>query len=167
MPRRKPTAVVIADLKEAEAALGELARLERDLAAVEAEMNEGIDRLKAEAAAKAQPLTARRKELESALATFGQLNKGELFSRRKSRELAFGTIGFRRATKLVTRPKLTLAIVLEKLKEYGFTDAIRTKESVDKDAMRDWPDERLEIVGMQRKVTDEFFIELKAEEIGE
>jgi len=165
MARRKPKATVIS-LKEAEAALGELARLERDLTAVECELNEGIDRLKAEAAAKAKPLHARRKELETALATFAQLNKGELFRRRKSLELAFGTIGFRRSTKLVPRPKLTLAMVLEKLREYGFREAIRIKESVDKEAMRDWPDERLELVGLRRKITDEFFIELKTEEIG-
>lgn len=167
MPRRKPTAVVIADLKQAEAALGELARLERELTAVECALNEGIDRLKAEAAAAAKPLGARRKELEAALATFAQLNKSELFGRRKSRELAFGVIGFRRSTKLVTRPRLTLALVLEKLREYGFREAIRTRESVDKEAMRDWPDERLELVGMRRKVADEFFIELKTEDIDE
>jgi phage host-nuclease inhibitor protein Gam len=168
MPRRKPKAIpAIADLIQAGNALAELARLDRDLKAIESDLNEGVDQLKAEAKAKAEPLAARRKELETGLATFAEANKAELFKRPKSRELTFGTIGFRKSTKLLTLPKLTLATVLEKLKSYKFTEAIRKKESVDKDAMRDWPDERLELVGMRRKKEDEFFIELKAEELGE
>jgi phage host-nuclease inhibitor protein Gam len=168
MPRRKPKAIpAIADLNQAGNALAELARLDRDLKAIESDLNEGVDQLKAEAKAKAEPLAARRKELETGLATFAEANKAELFKRPKSRELTFGTIGFRKSTKLLTLPKLTLATVLEKLKSYKFTEAIRKKESVDKDAMRDWPDERLELVGMRRKKEDEFFIELKAEGLGE
>lgn len=33
--------------------------------------------------------------------------------------------------------------------------------------MREWPDERLELVGMMRDSSDEFFIELKAEDLGQ
>jgi phage host-nuclease inhibitor protein Gam len=169
MPRRsKPKAIeTIADLKQAEQALAELAGLDRDLKAIESGLNEGVDQLKVEAKSKAEPLAARRKELETGLATFAQMNKAELFTKPKSRELTFGTIGFRKTTKLLTQPKLTLAMVLEKIKAYGFTEAVRCKENVDKDAMRDWPDERLALVGVKRQSGDEFFIELKTEEIGE
>jgi len=167
MPRSKPRALVIADLKQADAALTELARLERDLAEIEAGMNEKVDQIKTAAGNRAAPLQARRKELGAALATFGELNKTELFGRRRSLERPHGVIGFRRSTKLLTLPKLTLAMVLEKLKDYGFDDAVRVKEAVDKEAMRDWPEQKLETVGMRRVSKDEFFIEVKTEELKE
>lgn len=56
-------------------------------------------------------------------------------------------------------------MTLEKLREYGFTDAIRTKDEVNKEAMAGWPDERLELVGMKRRHLDTFFIEIKVEEV--
>lgn len=165
MTRAKPRPVVIADLNQAEGAMAELAEIARNLVGIEAEMNQAIDQAKTRASNLADPLKARKKALEHALGTFGQLNKAELFRRRKSLEMAFGIIGFRKATKLLTQPKVTLAMVLEKLREYGFAEAIRTKQSVDREAMREWPDERLETVGMRRVSSDEFFIEIKTEDL--
>lgn len=69
------------------------------------------------------------------------------------------------APQLAQLPRITQAMTLEKLHEYGFSDAVRLKEEINKDAMAAWPDERLEMVGMKRRQLDTFYIEIKAEEI--
>lgn len=128
-------------------------------------MNEEIDRAKASARATAEPLEARRKELAIALEAYATHNKAALFAKRKSLDLGFGVIGFRLSHKLKTLAKHTWGQVLEALKGYGFSEAIRVKEEVDKDVMRDWPAERLATVGVTRETSDEFYIEIKQEEV--
>jgi len=165
--RLKPRTRIIADVKQAEAAMHELASLSREVAAIDLDAQEAMDQIKKNARAEMEPLQARRKELEGALCTFGELNKGELFSRKRSVETPFGAYGFRKSTKLLTAAKVTLGMVLERLKELNIKDAVRVKESVDKEALREWPEERLEAVGMRRVVKDEFFIEVNADALDE
>lgn len=163
--RTKPQAIVVADLKQAEAALAEIAEIDRTAEAHEAAMNAAIDAARTEAKALCEPLSARRKELEQALATYAELNKADLFGKRKSVDLGFGTIGFRLSTSVKTAARTTWEMVLQKCKDFGFVEAVRTKESVDKDALRGWPDERLATVGARREVKDEFFIEINREAV--
>ena len=163
--RVKPTPEIVGTLAQAEGALAEMAALDRKLAAVEANLNAAIDAAKARAQAEGAPLLSRRKELGDAVATWATLNKTELFGEQRSRELAFGVVGFRRSTQLVQQARITAAMTLDKLREYGFVDAIRTREEINKDVMALWPDERLELVGMRRRQSDACYIEIKAEEV--
>jgi phage host-nuclease inhibitor protein Gam len=128
-------------------------------------MEEEIAAIKTGAKQSVAPAQARIKELETSLAAFGALNKQELFNKPKSRKLQFGTLGFRQSTKIKTLSKVKLANVLEKLKQYHFTTAIKTTEKVDKEEMTKWPDERLELVGMTREKSDVFFYELETEQL--
>ena len=166
MARLKPTPTVIADKAQAEAAMMELAHLHRRLKALELDAQENIDLIKANAVAEMEPLQRERKSLEDALCTFATLNKSELFKGRKSRETPYGVFGWRKATKLLTLGKIKMVDVLERLRELNITQAIRVKESVDKTAMADWPDSRLEAVGMRRVSTDEFYIEIHEDTLG-
>lgn len=163
--RTKPQAVVIADLAQAEGVLAELAEIDRSLELAKAAMNEEIDRAKATGRAAAEPLEARRKELAIALEAFATHNKAQLFAKKKSLDLGFGVIGFRLATRLKTVAKATWGQVLEALQSYKYEKAIRIKVEVDKDAMKDWPAERLATVGVTRETSDEFYIEIKQEEV--
>ena len=163
--RSKPQALIIASREQAAEALAQLCEIRRETAAAAAAMNEAIDNAKAAAAARAEPLNRRRRELESALAAYAQLNKPELFPMKKSLEEPHGIFGFRKSTKIRTMPKSTMAMVLDRIKSWGVGEAVRIKESVDKEAMREWPDDRLAAVGMRRVIKDEFFIELKEEEL--
>lgn len=172
MARTKPRVAVLSDLKEADAALAELAGIKRDLAALEGVMNESIDAVKAEAKAQSSPLTARMKDLETALTNFAVARKDDLFPKKKSLELTFGALGFRQSTKLKTLVKWTWKLVLERLQNLAagpegaaYREAIRTKVEVDKEAMRDWPEERLAAVGVHKVAEDEFYYELKAETV--
>ncbi|PKN07601.1 MAG: hypothetical protein CVU73_12720 [Deltaproteobacteria bacterium HGW-Deltaproteobacteria-8] len=165
-PRTKPQPLIINDLAQADEALRQLAEIAREQAAIESGLNEQIDSLKAAAKLQQEPLVAARKRLEDALGTFGLTRKDELFSERKrSVELNFGVIGFRKATSLRTLAKTTWAMVLKRIQDLGFTEGLRTKVEVDKDALRGWPDNRLETIGVRREAADEFYLELKQEEI--
>lgn len=165
-PRTKPQPLIINDLAQADEALRQLAEIAREQAAVESGLNEQIDSLKAAAKLQTEPLTAARKRLEDALAVFGTLKKDELFpDRKRSQELNFGVIGFRKATSLRLLAKHTWAMVLKRLQDLNFLEGIRTKQEVDKDELRTWPEARLETVGVKRETVDEFFVELKQEEL--
>ncbi|MFV0421329.1 host-nuclease inhibitor Gam family protein [Oleidesulfovibrio sp.] len=165
MSRTKPKTHIIGSLQGMEAALAEMADIDRSIARHTADMNEVMDKAKADSKAQCEPLLQRRKALEDAVATFATLHRSELFDKKKSRDLGFGIVGFRKVTKLLTLPKITLGNVLERLHDLGFTSAIRTKESVDREVMREWPEERLHTVGMRRVSEDEFYIEIASEEL--
>ncbi|GAB6124303.1 host-nuclease inhibitor Gam family protein [Humidesulfovibrio idahonensis] len=163
--RTKPQPLIIGDLPQADEALRKLAEITREQALIEQGLNEQIDQLKAAAKLQLEPLTASRKRLEDALAVFGTLKKDELFGVKRSLDLTFGVIGFRKATSLRLLAKHTWTMVLKRLQDLGLSEGIRTKLEVDKDELRGWPDTRLETVGVRRESTDEFFIEPKQEEI--
>lgn len=164
-PRTKPQPLIIGDLPQADEALRKLAEITREQARIEQGLNEQIDALKAAAKLQMEPLTAARKRLEDALAVFGLQRKDELFGAKRSLDLTFGVIGFRKTTSLRLLAKHTWAMVLGRLQDLNLTEGIRTKLEVDKDELRGWPDARLETVGVRRETTDEFFIEPKLEEI--
>lgn len=164
--RTKPQPHIIGDLKQADEALRQLAEIDREQRQIESGAQAQIDHVKAVAKAQMEPLAEARKRLEEALAVFGTQKKAELFPEKKrSQELTFGTIGFRRATALRLMAKRTWGSVLERLEALNFTSAIRIKREVDKPAMADWTDEQLETVGVRREQSDEFYIELKQEEL--
>jgi phage host-nuclease inhibitor protein Gam len=168
MARIKPNPHIIEDRSQAEGALAEMAALDRKLSGIETDMQETIDHAKKKAAQAAAPLIARRKDLADALAVFAKLNRQTLFpGKAKSVDLGFGTIGFRLSTRLQQLKGVTVAMTLEKLKQFGFTEAIRIKEEPDKDVMSGWPDERLETVGLKRQQTDSFFIEIRKDDVPE
>lgn len=165
--RFKPEALVISDLPQADEVLRRLAEIDREQRQIESGANAQIDQIKALAKQDLEPLAEERKRLETDLAVFANLKKAELFGdiRNRSQELTFGIIGFRRAKALRLLAKRTWGGVLDALDAYGFIAAIRIKREVDKAAMADWPDEKLAQVGVRREVTDDFFVELKQEEL--
>ena len=166
MARRKPKNLFpIKNLAQANQALAEIAVLKRRIEAVNARLNDEIDRLKAQAEAEAAPLASRLESLENGLLAFAEFNKDELFKDRRSRELDYGTLGYRRSTQLKPMPRHTWAMVLGKIEELGFSEAVRVKKDVDREALRTWPDERLELVGARRVEKDTFWYEVKEEEI--
>lgn len=159
--------VVISTLAEADAALAKLADLRRELSLLEAGMNEAIDNLKQSTALESAPHIEEIVALEAGLSLYSTYYKAELFHDKRSRELDHGIIGWRQSTELQTQPKWTWAMVLGRLKELAMVDGIRTKEEVNKEALREWPDERLSIIGARRVQKDTFFLELKQEVLAE
>lgn len=165
MARIKPSPHIVGSLPQAEAALAEMAALDRKLNAVTDTLNAEIDAAKDKAQQSSIGLLAQRKSLADAVATFATMNKAELFSGKKSLDLAFGIMGFRQSTQIAQMPRITQAMTLEKLHEFAFMEAIRTKEELNKDAVAGWPEERLALVGLKRRQLDTFYIEIKAENV--
>lgn len=166
-PRSKPQPFIISDMAQADEALRQLGEIHREQRQLEDGAQAQIDQIKAVAKAQLEPLVNNRKRLEDALAVYATAHKAEIFGdvRNRSQSLVFGTIGFRRATALRLMAKRTWAMVLQRLHDLGFKEGVRTKAEVDKEALRGWPEGKLEDVGVIRETTDEFYIELNLEEV--
>jgi len=161
--RQKPNNLIhLPDIHAVDGALSELCELTRSIESTEAAMNAEIDSLKAKAAAEIQPAQARKGALEAGLEAFGKYNK-TMFDHIRSKELVYGTIGFRKSRQLRPMPKKTWAKVLGLIKQYGHDTAIRKKEKPNKEVLEQWPDERLKSVGVRWFEKDEFWYELKEE----
>ena len=166
MSRKKvDNIVIIKDLAQANAALGELGAIDRSLEEITSRMNAVIDQVKQRAEADAAPLKDRSRALAGGLKAFAEHQKDSILKDRKSVELAFGRIGFRKSTQVKPAPKSTWKQILGRLRELGFEAAIRIKEEINKDELHTWSDERLELVGARRVPKDEFWYEVKAEEL--
>lgn len=163
--KRKPSkpTLHIRDLPEADRILSEMAQLQRSLEAIEADMNASIDKIKQSAAAFAAPRRERLASLANGLSAFAEINKENLFDKRRGVELSFGTLGFRRSSELKPQGRGTWGEVLNKIKELGVTEALRIREEVNRETLRAWPDDRLQGVGVQRVEKDLFWYEIKTE----
>jgi Mu-like prophage host-nuclease inhibitor protein Gam len=93
------------------------------------------------------------------------MNRADVLKDRKTVELAFGFMGFRASTAISQMKGVTAEMTLQRMKDHGLAEGIRTKEELDKDAVRGWPSERLALVGLTRVEKDTFFVELKEENI--
>lgn len=158
-------AVAVATLANAQAALEEIASLQRQVKALEVEVNEEIARLKARAEEQSRPWRERIEALERGLKAWAEGQKENLFAERRSVELTHGRVGFRRSTVLRTRRGTTWADVLGRLKELGRTDGIRVREDVDKEAVKAWPESELEPLGLTRHERDVFWYEVDEVEL--
>lgn len=166
MARVKPkTLEPVRNLDEANEALreiGELKRLQKD---IEIRMNDDIAKIKAGAEQGAASYMSRCAALENGLMAFADTNKIELFKDKRSVDLNYGSIGYRKSSELGTLRGCTWKTVLGKLKELAFKEAVRVKEEPDREIMSQWPDERLELVGCQRREKDTFWLEINDEEL--
>jgi phage host-nuclease inhibitor protein Gam len=158
MARKKPEVKVkkITSLKEADSVLKRLSELNNTLKKLEAETDDMINEIKKTAKENAEPIIKEMEELEHSLAIYSEYNKEELFKDKKTIELTFGQFGFRQSTSISVKKN-----TLDLLKEHGFREAIKVKESVNKDILRDWSDERLALVNAKRVVKDSFWVEVK------
>ena len=164
--RKKPLNVFpVKNIEDANNVLADIASHQRELAAIEAKMNDEIDRIKAEAKAKAAVHEEKIQGYENGLQAFSEYRKEELFEKTRSISLNFGNFGFRKSTALKAAPKHTWAMVLGILKDKGFDTAVRVKESVNKDILGEWSDARLDAVSVRRVTTDQFWYEVNEEEL--
>lgn len=166
MARNKPKNLYpIKDLKAANAALAEIAGLKRTIGGIESRLNDKIDQLKAQAAADSSPSLSKLDALENGLLAFAVFNKADLFVEKRSKELDFGAIGFRRSTEVKPKSKITWAMVLEKIKALGFKEAILVEEKPNKEELHKWPDERLALVDVHKVEKDTFWYEIDAQKV--
>lgn len=162
--RVKPTLNIptVSSLEEADAMLARIAARKRELSLLELGLKEDVDTLKLKCAEASEPIKQDIEVLEQALVRFGESKKTELFSRRRSVSLNFGILGFRASSSVKPMKKTTWEQVLGFL---TFAACIRTKREVDKEALRQLPQEKLAEVGCRLEQADAFYYELTETEL--
>lgn len=159
---------VIKSLDEADAVLGKIAALRRDISIIENGLNERIDAMKLDAAAEAEPARRQIAELEDILGRYALYAKGELFKERKSLELTFGSFGFRSSTRIaLASRKDTWEQVTQELRDREMTEHYRTKYEPDKDALKGLSEPELKSLGLKLMQEDKFFYETAEQELAE
>ncbi len=163
MARKRIEGTTLQSWDDVDACLQEIGQADRELAMLEAAQNEGIDQIKAQTKVSAQPLHDKKSGLELAVKEYCEANRME-FAKVKTKELTFGSVGFRISTKIMIK---RVAETLQALKDLALTNCIRTKEEPDKEAMKSLTDDLLAEVGAGRKVENVFGYEVKLEELRE
>jgi len=133
-----------------------VARLQRGIDELEAELTERTAKLKEEfKAAVAERKRALKAEVKS-VEVFVTGRREEM-GKKKSRVLNHGTVGWRQSTKLAL--EMSSAEVIAALEGQGLGGCVKVKKSVDKTKLKDVEDETLERVGVKRVVEEVFFVE--------
>lgn len=161
MPRTRLITNALTTYDDADQVLRKIGEINRRIEAIEATANDAIDRAKQEAKRACEPHKALRADLERQLKEFAHAHRAD-FAERRSRELVFGTLSFRRSTSIVIK---SIGDTLAALKSLGLSQCIRTVEECDKEAMRELSTETLASVGAALKETDSFGYEVKVEDI--
>jgi phage host-nuclease inhibitor protein Gam len=120
---------------EAAGFVREIGEANRQLARIEADMNDEIAKLKERGELNAAPLSERVRQLTEGLRTWCDANRDSLTDGRKRKfaDLGTGKIEWRLAP-----PKVTIRgaeAVLAAIKTLGLTQFLRTKEEINKEAM--------------------------------
>lgn len=166
MARKKQQNIYpVKSLEEANQTLEKIAALQRSINVKELSMNEQIDLIKAKTEIETVKDYTELQALVYGLEVFSKENKARLFDKKRSIDLNFGSIGFRKGTKLATMAKTTWKKVVELLEEKGMVSGVRIKKTANKDVMNEWTDEKLEKVNVQRKTTDTFWYEINEEDV--
>ena len=158
---------IFAGFGAVDVALKEIAVLDRQIAEIEVNKNEEIDRSKTNAIELSTPLVGLKKEMVLNMKAYCEFNK-EHFSKQRSREMNWGTVGYRKnPPSLKPLSKWTWPKVLAKLKDTARRDFITVKESVDKNAVMKAKLESndLSVYGMKLESKDEWFFETKQDDL--
>lgn len=152
--------VVLQSWDDVDLHLKEIAECEMAVERIEARMNEKIQDVKLEAELEARPIKERIEKLGREVKDFVELNRSEI--KGKTKVLNFGKTGFRQSTKIIIK---SVQAVLNALKARRMDDCIIVKESVNKDRLREYPDEVIAAVGAGKKVEDVFWYEVDRERL--
>lgn len=163
MARKRLTATTLESWTDVNACLKAIGEVNRELGLLEAAQQESIDQIKAATKLAAEPLQNKKAGLELAIQQYAEANRAE-FIKAKTRELTFGSVGFRLSTRVAIK---NVGNTLQALKDFGLAACIRIKEECDKEAMKNLPLETLHAVGAALKQEDAFGYEIKRELIQE
>jgi len=147
---------------EVDQALREICECDIAIENIQANMNMAINDAKLKAEKLAKPMKTAVVVLEAQIKDYVESNKSEIVG--KSRELNFGSVGFRRSSK-ITYSAAKTDEVLAALKARGWLDCVSFKESVNKDVLKLKTDKELATVGVKRKTTDDFYYDIDREKI--
>jgi len=165
MPRVKiPDALQLKSWGEVNSALKGIAQAEIELTKIEGDLNEQINAAKDAAAMAAAPLQRQLDNLAKQVKQFADLHREE-FGKAKSKRLTFGEIGWR-ASSSISLPK-DQAQVIEHLRKNGMEDCIKSKESINRDQLKQYPETEIIRCGATVKHKDEFWLETDKQQLAD
>lgn len=163
MSRKRVTESQLRSWEEVDGCLKVMGDAENQISIIEAEMNAAIATAKKEASEKAAEYKELIKQNEGKIKEFTTINKEEL--KGKSRQLTFGTVGFRQSTKLLL-PQDTGEVIV-RLRENGMVDCINVRETINKDTVKSYPEEEILKIGGYLQRADTFWYETDKDSLAE
>ncbi len=168
--RQKKTVIQGVTREAADEAFATYAMADASISKIDAEIELQCAKIRDKYKDKLSQLTTERDNSFETLQAYAVENQAELFAKKKSLEMAHGTIGFRTGTpKLKTLKGFTWASALNLVKEF-LPEFIRTTEEVAKDKLLADRDvegmtEKMSKCGIMVTQDESFYVEPKSEEI--
>lgn len=169
--RKKKVIITGVSREAADEAFATYAKSDAQVQKINAEIELQCAKIREKYADKLATLTSEKEQAFDTLQSFATEHQAELFSKKKSLEMAHGVIGFRTGTpKLKTLKGFTWASALQLIKEF-LPGYVRQSEEIAKDKLlsdRDTEDfqPRLAKCGIQVAQDETFYVEPKKEEVG-
>ena len=143
---------------QADDILGNLRALSDSIAEVQAMADREFAELTEKYGALMDPIKTRLKEKEKEIMRLMKAEKADLFDGKDIVRLINGILLYSREFK-VSIPR----DALEKAEKLGLAEAIKIVKSLNRDIVKSWPDEKLVLIGAERKAGDKFSYEIKKE----
>ncbi|MBR3565320.1 MAG: host-nuclease inhibitor Gam family protein [Paludibacteraceae bacterium] len=167
--RQKKTLIQGISQEQANEAFATYAKADAQIQKINAEIELQCARIREKQADRLSQLDAEREQAFDVLQAYAVENQAELFAKKKSLDMAHGTIGFRTGTpKLKTLKGFTWASVLQMVREF-LPGYVRTSEEVAKDKLLADRDEegmtdKMAKCGITVTQDETFYVEPKKEE---
>lgn len=150
---------------EVDITLKRLCELEVSIANIEGDATIKMNEIKEQAKHKASSLQVEKDALEKQITIFCEDNKAE-FANKRSKELNFGTVGYRISKSVsIPRDKNKIEALIKSLKAFGLKDCISYEEKPDKDKIVELDDTSFAKLGLKRTIKDSFRIQPNIEKI--
>lgn len=164
MSRVKPSKVPgVTTWDQANEAIRLIGVLERENARDLADYDDQVSKLKDSLKDATGPRAAQIKALAKDLEEFAE-GAREDFGKARSRQLTHGRLGWRTGQPTVkgvpsAKNKVQLAAFLQRLRDRGLVDCVRTEESVDKEILRTYDAPVLAELGVEVVQSEDFWVE--------
>ena len=169
--RKKKVIITGVNREQADEAFATYAKSDAQVQKINADIELQCAKIREKYADRLATLTAEKEQAFDTLQAFATENQEDLFAKKKSLDMAHGTIGFRTGTpKLKTLKGFTWASALELVKEF-LPDYVRQTWDIAKDKLladRDVEEmlPRMAKCGMQVVQDEAFYVEPKKEDSG-
>jgi len=151
-----PLVMPIANWDEAADMVKRIGQLQMKINACESKALDDINEAKAALANASKPLLEKIKLNSQSLEAFAVNHRSDI-GKAQSKDLDYGTIGWRKSTKMSVK-KNTIEL-LKKIFGRGYKKYVTIKEVENKDALKRLTDGQLASVGARRKTKEAFYVE--------
>ncbi len=155
--------MAIQDYESVDKALKRLCELEVKITHIEGEVTLACNKIKEEYKPQVESLNNEANFIRAEIECFCESHKADFVDKR-SKELVFGTIGYR-LSKSVSLPRVKAKVesLIAAIKSFGLRDCLIYEEKPNKEAIAELDEGSLVKLGLKRVVKDNFRIEPKIE----